>query len=234
MQLCMHDLQTKWKTVNECWFMTEDHPILTGKWKTYLDYCLAIRRISGGTAKLPYSSPDVKYLYSYLGGYLKVVHQTRVETRVALHRRIFEAPTCVKTEQSPWPDSGCRLTSQTYEDLCRGWGCSVWTFIVASSIKNFTYVLAQFHIFPFFRWDIDKSICWELDIHSYSNAYRTLLQKQAYVVRGMTSRITRHIKERALLQQSIFNVLNFKHISSLISDSSRLSSSGKQRLDIGR
>jgi len=37
-----------------------------------------------------------------------------------------------------------------------------------------------------------------MDIHSYSNAYRTLLQKQADVVKGMTSRITQHVKRESL------------------------------------
>jgi len=110
------------------WKHHEGSPHLSCEVKTYLDYRLPIRRIScGGTENLPYRSPDAIYQYLILGDTWKWCN--RLEWQHEMHSAVASW-TLRPTEQSPWHDSSYILKSQTYKDVCRGWGWSVWIFIV--------------------------------------------------------------------------------------------------------
>jgi hypothetical protein len=120
--------------------MTEDHPILAMKWKRIsiiaspLDGTVVVVQ---KTCHTDLQMQSTNFLI--WGGTWKWC--IRHEWQNEMHSTVAFW-TLRSTKQFPWHNSSYKLNSQTYKDVCRGWGWSVWIFIVTSTIKILrTYLL---------------------------------------------------------------------------------------------
>jgi hypothetical protein len=157
--MCMHDLQTNWQIVNECGKMTKDHPISAMKWKRISIIASPFDGTVVVVQKIFHTNLQMQSTNILIWGDTWkwcIRHEWQHE----MHSTVLFW-TLRPTKQYPWHDSSYILNSQKYKDVCRGWGWSVWIFIVTSTIKILRTYLLHFKYSHFFRQGRDKSVRFE-------------------------------------------------------------------------